>query len=68
MTSAGDDPATAPAARSSTTCALVPEKPNELTPTQPSGSGVSLVGTATGTPRRSMCGFIRRKCRLAGTA
>ena len=52
--------ATAPAARSSTTCALVPEKPNELTPTQPSGNGVSARRHRDPARRaRSMCGFSR---------
>ena len=44
-------------ARSSTTWALVPEKPNELTPTQPSSAAIDAVGTSIGTPARSMCGL-----------
>ena len=52
----------------STTCALVPENPNEETPAQPSGIGVSAADTARGVPVRSICGFSRRKCSTPGTA
>ena len=51
-----------------TTCALVPPKPNELTPARrrPSGHGVDWVGTKKGEPSRSMSGFKLFKCGCGG--
>lgn len=52
---------------SSTTCALVPLKPKELTPAMrgPSHS-VSSVGTSTGTSSQRTCSLGRSKCRCGG--
>ena len=54
-------------AASTTTWALVPLKPNELTPREPAAlgpRGARLVGTATGSSSHGMCGFGVWKCRL----
>ena len=55
-----------------TTWALVPLKPNELTPATrgwpPRGHGVGRVGIASGVPSSAMCGLSCSKCRCGGIA
>ena len=57
-------------ASSSTTCAFVPEIPNEFTPARagPScaGHGVAVVGTEKGISLHGMFGFGVTKCRFGG--
>ena len=55
-------------AASTSTCALVPLKPNELTPARrrPAGHALRAVTTATGSVAHAMCGLGLRRCRCGG--